>query len=106
MLIAQAKKWLDEGHYEYFNSVFSCKNSRDIIGEFLFIISNVYSAEDEIMKSNFYFNLSNYINPKFKFNSALLAQNYLQKEEFAKAKKILKNFDKKNEIYYWFRIKK
>ena len=57
-------------------------------------------------KSNFYFNLSNYLNPKFKFNLALLAENYFQKEEFTKSKKVLKNFDKKNEIYYWYRVKK
>jgi len=106
LLIAQAKKWIDRGNYDNFRSIFSCKNSNDIIGEFLFIISNLYSTEDEIEKSNFYFNLSNYLNPKFKFNLTLLAENYLQKEEFTKSKKVLKNFNKKNEIYYWYRVKK
>ena len=106
LLIAQAKKWIDEENYDDFKSIFSCKNSNDIIGEFLFIISNLYSAEDEITKSNFYFNLSNFLNPKFKFNFALLVDNYFQKEEFTKAKKTLKNFNKKNEIYYWHRLKK
>ena len=95
LLISQAKKWIDKENYDGFRSFLSCKNSNDIIGEFLFIISNLYSSEDEITKSNFYFNLSNFLNPKFKFNLALLADNYLQKEEFTKAKKILKNFDKK-----------
>ena len=106
LLIAQAKKWIDKENYDDFKSIFSCKNSNDIIGEFLFIISNLYSTEDQINKSNFYFNLSNFLNPKFKFNFALLVDNYFQKEEFAKAKKTLKNFDKKNEIYYWYRLKK
>ena len=106
LLIAQAKKWIDNENYDDFKSIFSCKNSNDIIGEFLFIISNLYSAEDQINKSNFYFNLSNFLNPKFKFNFALLVDNYFQKEEFTKAKKTLKNFNKKNEIYYWYRLKK
>ena len=106
LLIAQAKKWIDKENYDDFKSIFSCKNSNDIIGEFLFIISNLYSAEDQINKSNFYFNLSNFLNPKFKFNFALLVDNYFQKEEFTKAKKTLKNFNKKNEIYYWYRLKK
>jgi len=106
LLIAQAKKWIDKENYDDFKSIFSCKNSNDIIGEFLFIISNLYSAEDQINKSNFYFNLSNFLNPKFKFNFALLVDNYFQKEEFTKAKKTLKNFGKKNEIYYWYRLKK
>jgi len=106
LLIAQAKKWIDKENYDDFKSIFSCKNSNDIIGEFLFIISNLYSAEDQINKSNFYFNLSNFLNPKFKFNFTLLIDNYFQKEEFTKAKKTLKNFNKKNEIYYWHRLKK
>ncbi|SVC19905.1 uncharacterized protein METZ01_LOCUS272759, partial [marine metagenome] len=97
---------IDEENYDDFRNIFSCKNSNDIIGEFLFIISNLYSAEDQINKSNFYFNLSNFLNPKFKFNFALLVDNYFQKEEFTKAKKTLKNFGKKNEIYYWYRFKK
>ena len=106
LLIAQAKKWIDKENYDDFKSIFSCKNSNDIIGEFLFIISNLYSTEEQINKSNFYFNLSNFLNPKFKFNFALLVDNYFQKEEFTKAKKTLKNFNKKNEIYYWYRLKK
>jgi len=106
LLISQAKNWIDEENYENFEKIFSCKNSNDIIGEFLFIISNLYSTEKEIEKSNFYFNLSNYMNPKFKFNLILLAENFLIKKDFGKLKNILKNFDKKNEIYYWYRIKK
>jgi len=106
LLIAQAKKWIDEENYNNFKNIFSCKNSNDIIGEFLFVISNLYSTEEEIEKSNFYFNLSIFLNPKFKFNLVLLADNYFQEEEFTKTKKILKNFDKRNEIYYWYRIKK
>ena len=105
LLISQTKKWIDEGNYDYIEKVFSCKNSRDVVGEFLFIISNLYS-EQEIEKSNFYFNLSNYLNPKFKFNLALLAENYYQKGDFSKSENILKNFGKRNEIYYWYRIKK
>jgi len=106
LLIGQAKKWIDNENYYNFNSIFSCKNSNDIIGEFLYIISNLYSMEYEMENSNFYFNLSNFLNPKFKFNFVLLADNYLQTEEFNKAKKILKKFNKKNEIYYWHRVKK
>ena len=105
LLISQAKKWIDEGNYDNIEKVFSCKNSRDVVGEFLFIISNLYS-EKEIEKSNFYFNLSNYFNPKFNFNSVLLADNYFKKGDFSKSENILKNFGKRSEIYYWYRIKK
>ena len=35
-----------------------------------------------------------------------MAENYYFNEDFVKAKKILKRFDKEDKIYYWFRIKK
>ena len=51
-------------------------------------------------------NLSNYLNPKFKFNLSLVAENFYLNKEYNKVKKILKNFDKDDEFYYWFRVKK
>ena len=106
LLVTQSKKWIDQENYDSFGKIFSCKNSNDLIAELLFIISNLYSAEGELEKSNFYFNLSNYLNPKFKFNFALQSENYLEKEDFDKLKNVLKNFSKKNQVYYWYKIKK
>jgi len=106
LLTAQTKKWIDQENYDNFEKIFSCKNSSDLIAELLFIISNLYSSEGELEKSNFYFNLSNYLNPKFKFNFTLQSENYLEKEDFDKLKNVLKNFDKKNQVYYWYKIKK
>ena len=106
LLTAQSKKWIDQENYDNFEKIFSCKNSSDLIAELLFIISNLYSSEGELEKSNFYFNLSNYLNPKFIFNFALQSENYLEKGDFDKLKNVLKNFDKKNQVYYWYKIKK
>jgi len=106
LLTAQSKKWIDQENYDNFEKIFSCKNSSDLIAELLFIISNLYSTEGELEKSNFYFNLSNYLNPKFKFNFVLQSENYLEKKDFDKLKNVLKNFDKKNQVYYWYKIKK
>ena len=106
LLTAQSKKWIDQENYDNFAKIFSCKNSSDLIAELLFIISNLYSSEGELEKSNFYFNLSNYLNPKFKFNFTLQSENYLEKEDFDKLKNVLKNFNKKNQVYYWYKIKK
>ena len=104
--MSQSKSWIDSDKYKEFNKIFSCKNHNDIVGEFLFLISNLYSSQDDFEKSNFYLNLSNYLNPKFILNSSLVAENFYLNQEYEKAKKILKNFDKKFEFYYWFRIKK
>ena len=106
LLLSQTKSWLDKNKIKKFNKIFSCNNHNDIISEFLFLISNLYSSQDDFEKSNFYLNLSNYLNPKFKFNLSLVAENFYLNTEYNKVKKILKNFDKDDEFYYWFRVKK
>ena len=106
LLLSQSKSWVENKNFKEFGKIFSCNNHNDIIGEFLFLISNLYSSQDDIKKSNFYLNLSNYLNPKFILNSTLVAENFYLNEEYDKAKKVLKNFDKEYEFYYWFRVKK
>ena len=54
---------------------------------FLFLISNLYSSQDNFEKSNFYLNLSIYLNPKFKFNLSLVAENFYADGEYNKVKK-------------------
>ena len=106
LLLSQTKSWLDKNKIKKFNKIFSCNNHNDIISEFLFLISNLYSSQDDFEKSNFYLNLSHYLNPKFKFNLSLVAENFYLNNEYDKVKKILKDFDKDYEFCYWFRVKK
>jgi len=106
LLLLQAKNWMDNKKYDEFNKVFSCNNHNDIVSEFLFLISNLHSSNGNFEKSNFYINLSIYLNPKFKFNYSLLAENFYTNEQYDEAKKILINFNENDEFYYWYRIKK
>jgi tetratricopeptide (TPR) repeat protein len=106
LLLSQGKSWVESNKYSEFGKVFSCSNHNDILGEFLFLISNLYSSQKEFKKSNFYLNLSSYLNPKFVFNLSLVAQNFFLNENYEKSKTVLKNFDKKQDFYYWYRSKK
>jgi tetratricopeptide (TPR) repeat protein len=106
LLISQGKKWVENQKFEEFKKIFSCSNPTDIISEFFFLISNLYASEDKYEKSNFYLNISHYLNPKFKFNLSLLAENYYLNQNYSKTLKILEMFDKNDEFYYWFRLKK
>ncbi len=90
LLLSQAKNWIESDDLEKFSSVFSCKNYNDVISEFLFLISNLYSSQDNFEKSNFYLNLSDFLNPKFIFNLSLVAENYYFNGQYKKTKKILK----------------
>ena len=106
LLLSQGKSWIENGNEKKINTVFSCKNHNDLISEFLFLISNLYSAQDDYIKSNFYLYLSNYLNPKFYYNLSLLAENQYSNKEFDRVKKILREFKKEDNFYYWYRVKK
>ena len=106
LLISQGKKWIEDKEFKEFKKIFSCRNSNDIIGELFFIVANIYSSIDNYEQSNFYLNISHYLNPKFIFNLSLLAENYYLNADYQKTLKILKSFNDKDDFYYWFKLKK
>ena len=106
LLLSQGKDWVENESEQKLVEIFSCKNHNDLISEFLFIVSNLYSSQNNFEESNFYLNLSSFLNPKFIFNLSLVAENYFQNGDYEKAKKIVKNFKKDENFYYWFRVKK
>ena len=106
LLISQGKKWIEDQKPEKFKKIFSCSNPTDIVSEFFFLVSNLYSSQKNFENSNFYLNISHHLNPKFKFNLSLLAENYYLNKDYTKTLKILESFNKKDEFYYWFKLKK
>ena len=106
LLISQGKKWIEDQRPGEFKKIFSCSNTTDIISEFFFLVSNLYSSQNDYENSNFYLNISHYLNPKFKFNLSLLAENHYLNKNYTKTLKILESFNKKDEFYYWFKLKK
>ena len=106
LLLSQGKSWIDKENFQKFIQVFSCQNHNHILSEFLFLISNLYSSEDTFERSNFYLYLSNFLNSKFIYNLSLVVENYYLNKDYEKAKKILRNFKKEDNFYYWSRKKK
>ena len=106
LLLSQGKNWAENNKMQKFKKVFSCKNHNHIISEFLFLISNLYSSQDNYERSNFYLYLSNFLNPKFIYNLSLIAENYYFIRDYKKTKMILKKFDTEDNFYFWYRIKK
>ncbi len=106
LLIQQSKNWIENSHYNKFNKFFSCENEEDIIAEFFFLISNYLAADKKFEQSIFYSYISYYLNPKFYFNLTHLIENYFENENYIKTRKILEIFDKEDQIYYWYKLKK
>jgi len=106
LLLAQGKSWIESNELNKFNKIFSCNDHNDLVGEFLFLISNLYSSQNEFEKSNFYLSLSSYLNPEFVFNLSLVAENLFVNDNYDKSKIVLRNFDEDQNFYYWYRLKK
>ena len=106
LLIAQSVKWIEEKNYNKLNNLFSCKNEKDIIAEFFYLIANLYSSQGLYKESNFYIILANYLNPNFTLNSTLLIENYMDTKKYKLVKNELSNIEKDNVIYNWFKVKK
>ena len=106
LLIAQSVKWIEEKNYNKLNDLFSCKNEKDIIAEFFYLIANLYSSQGLYKESNFYIILAKYLNPNFTLNSTLLIENYMDTKKYKLVKNELSNIEKDNVIYNLFKVKK
>ena len=100
LLINQLKKkYLDkEKNYNNFN----CKNKNHIIAEIFYIISNALSTQTNYELSNFYANLSKYLNPKFSSYNSLLGENFFVLKKYEKSKKIFNQLSKTGSVYKWY----
>ena len=100
LLINQYKKFL-EGKEKNKNS-FNCTNSANIMAEVFYILANVLSAQENYKLSNFYINLSKFLNPNFLSYDSLLAENFFVLKKYDYAKKIYKKLFKVGSVYRWY----
>ena len=105
LIILQTKSWIDKSRFNEIKEIFSCKNENDLLAEFFYLVSNLYSSQDEYEESNFYLNISYFLNKKFKINLSLMADNYYLNENYDQSLKVLEFFNSKDDLYYWFKIK-
>ncbi len=97
---------LDFEAYNKSNSnEFEFDNVANIIAENFYVFSNILSSQLQFSSSNFYLNLARYLNPKFSSYDTLLAENYLQINNLAKAKTYFKKIFHSGRTYKWYAIK-
>ena len=75
LLLKQTESFLYENDKKIKN-FFDCKNPKDSLSEFFYVMANLFSSEREYQLSNFYLKISIYLNNKFLTNRALLAENF------------------------------
>jgi len=102
LLLNQQKLDLKNNKYE---NNFNCQNISHVVAEILYISANALSSQYIYSSSNFYLNLSKYLNKNFHSFDTLLAENFYKTENFEKAKKIYREIGKKGKIFLWYAAK-
>ena len=87
------------------NFNFNCENEKDVVAEILYIAANALSSQSIYPLSNFYLNLSKYLNKDFHAFDTLLAENFYKNDDFESAKSIYKKTTKYGKAFEWFASK-
>ena len=85
--------------------LFDCKKAKHVIAEILYIAANALSSQSIYSQSNFFLNLSKYLNEDFISYNSLLAENFYKTNDFKKAKKIYFDLSKYGEAFNWYSSK-
>ncbi len=99
LLLNQYKIDLDNSEN---NFDFDCKREKDVAAELLYIVANALSSQSIFPLSNFYLNLSKYLNKDFHAYDTLLAENFFKIDEFSNAKEIYKKLIKHGRAFEWY----
>ena len=80
---------------------FDCKNKQHVTAEIVYIAANALSSQSIFPLSNFYINLSKYLNRDFIAFDTLLAENFYKIEDFKNAKKTYKKLTNYGSAFKW-----
>jgi len=105
LLIRQTHHFIKKNKIKKITNFFNCKKPKDSMAEIFYVIANMYSTQKNYQMSNFYLNISLYLNDKFKPNIILLAENYYFQNKFELSKKTYNSAKSIGSIYSWFASK-
>tara|TARA_B100001123_G_C15294542_1_gene1018672 strand:- start:563 stop:2281 length:1719 start_codon:yes stop_codon:yes gene_type:complete len=101
LLIKQSSSFIVNKNKKRITNFFQCENPVDSMAEFFYVISNMYSTQKQYKLSNFYLNVSLFLNNKFTPNGTLLAENYFYQKQYDNSKKIYTSLKSIGEVYSW-----
>ncbi len=85
-----------------YNFDFDCKKHEHVIAEILYITANALASQSIYPLSNFYLNLAKYLNQDFRIFDTLLAENFLNTNDFIHAKKIFQTIANYGSVFNWY----
>ena len=105
ILIKEVENFLLNEKKEKIKNFFNCKNPKDSLAEFFYVIANLYATEEEYQLSNFYLKISLFLNKKFLTNNALLAENFYYQKKYQHSKDVYKSLKRIGPVYSWYASK-
>ncbi len=102
LLIKQANNFIEKNQEKKILSFFNCKDPSDSVAEVFYIIANLYSSQKEYQMSNFYLNISLFLNKKFTPNKALLAENFFNQKRYKLSQQTYESLKSIGPIYSWY----
>jgi len=104
LLLKQTESFLHEndGRIKKF---FDCKNPKDSLAEFFYVMANLFSSEGEYQLSNFYIKISLFLNNKFLTNKTLLAENFFYQGKNDLSINVYDSLKSIGSDYAWFATK-
>lgn len=105
LLLKQTENFLLNGEDKKIKDFFNCRNPKDLLAEFFYIIANLYSNEQDYQLSNFYLKISLFLNNKFLANETLLAENFYYQKKNELSKNIYHSLKSIGSVYSWYASK-
>ena len=104
LLIKQTEDFFN-GESKKIKNFFNCKNPKDSLAEFFYVIANLHSNEADYKLSNFYLKISLFLNDKFLTNKALLAENFFYQKKNELSIDIYHSLKSIGSSYSWYASK-
>ena len=102
LLIRQTNVFINQNETKKIIKLFDCNKPAHSMAEIFYVLANMYSTQKDYQTSNFYLNISLFLNNKFHPNKILLAENYYLQKKFDKSKELYDSIKQIGTIYSWF----
>ena len=88
--------------FQKINQFYKRKDINHGLAELFYLFANFYQNSEQVQVSNFYLNISEYLNPNFLSNKILKIENLIIQEDLYQAEKETKIIEKLGKEYFWY----
>ncbi|MFY7791567.1 MAG: tetratricopeptide repeat protein [Candidatus Fonsibacter ubiquis] len=91
-----------ENKFHKIDRFYKRKNINHGLSELFYLFSNFYQNYEQVQISNFYLNLSEYLNPNFLSNKVLKIENLILLKNFEESEKEIQVIEQLGKEFYWY----